>query len=93
MAHQTPAMHHLHKRKRIYKGHQKYPHPERFKRVMDKVVYAAGVATPIMTLPQVFKIFMEKSADAVSPFTWGSYFLISLIFGIYGILHREIPLI
>ena len=29
------ATHHLHKRKRIHKGHEKYPHPKKWKRFLD----------------------------------------------------------
>jgi len=35
-----------------------YPHPNKWKRLMDKLIYFAGVLGPIMTIPQLSKIWV-----------------------------------
>jgi uncharacterized protein with PQ loop repeat len=77
--------HKLHLRKKRKKdGTQK---------ILDKLVYFAGIAGPVMTLPQVFKIWAEKSASGVAVETWATYLILSVIWISYGILHKEKPLI
>ncbi|MFC1755552.1 hypothetical protein ACFL96_19535, partial [Thermoproteota archaeon] len=57
------------------------------------LVFVAGIATPIITLPQVFEIWYHKNAAGVSVFTWISYLLIAVILGIYGLKVKAKPLI
>jgi uncharacterized protein with PQ loop repeat len=52
-----------------------------------------GVISPLMTLPQVLEIWETKSATGTSPLTWGTYFFSSIIWLIYGIVHKEKPII
>ena len=85
--------HHKHLRKRVYKNLEKYPNKDPIKRFFDKLVYIAGIATPILTLPQLFEVWVNKNAIGVSLFTWCSYLLMAIIFSIYGFLHKEKPLI
>jgi len=77
--------HRLHLRKKREKG--------KTQRIMDRMIYFAGIAGPVMTLPQVFKIWFEKSAAGVALETWMTYLLLSVIWISYGILHKEKPLI
>lgn len=56
---------------------------------MDKGVYAIGVMAQVMTLPQIFKIFVEKDASGVSVATWISFVLVCLFWVVYGLAHRE----
>lgn len=77
--------HRLHSRKKRKKGDAQ--------KVFDKVIYFAGIAGPVMTLPQVFKIWAEKSASGVAVETWMTYLVLSVIWVSYGILHKEKPLI
>ena len=65
----TSPLHHLHTRKRIHLNHEKFPHPDKFKRFLDKVIYAVGIIGPIMTIPQITKIWFEQNADGVSVIT------------------------
>ena len=85
--------HHYHRRKRIHQGHEEYPHPDAIKRVMDKMIYFVGVAGPIMTLPQLFKIWVEKNAAGISVISWITYLVLGIFWLSYGIMHKEKPII
>ena len=88
----NPGLHHFHKRKRIYVNHESYPHPDKWKRLMDKLIYVVGIAGPLMTIPQVAKIWLEKSAAGISIIAWISYIVSSAIWLIYGIMHKDKPI-
>lgn len=93
MVHQSRGLHHAHKRKRIYEKYEPYPHPDKWKRFMDKAIYVVGIAGPIMTLPQVMKIWVEKNATGVSLISWASYLIFAVFWLVYGIMHKEKPII
>ena len=59
---------------------------------IDKLVYLAVVFGPLMTLPQVYTIWIQQSND-VSVISWVSYLIIAVIWLFYGIKHREKPII
>ncbi len=48
---------------------------------------------PIVTIHQIYKIWIEKNATGVSPIAWGTYLFIAIFWVIYGIAHREKPII
>ena len=85
--------HHLHKRKRIHLKHEKYPHPKKFKRVFDNVIFIVAILGPFMALPQLIKIWVNENAAGVSIISWGAFFVISIFWFAYGVLHRERPII
>lgn len=89
----TEPIHHLHTRKRIHKKHEPYPHPNKWKRFMDKAIFAVGVFGPIMTIPQLVKIWGERNASGVSAISWGAYLITAIFWLAYGIMHREKPII
>ena len=93
MAQDGHGLHHFHKRKRIHIEHEPYPHPNKWKRIMDKLIYFVGIFGPIMTLPQLMIIWIEKNAAGVSLISWGSYLIIAVFWIIYGIMHKEKPII
>ncbi len=85
--------HHLHKRKRMYEKHEPYPHPDKAKRVMDKFIYFIGVLGPIMTLPQLIEIWVYGNTAGVSALSWGAFGVIAFVWIIYGIMHKEKPIV
>lgn len=89
----SSGRHHVQKRKRIYQKREPYPHPRKWIRVMDRVIYAMGIIGPIMTIPQLTKIWLEQSAAGVSVISWATYLLIAVTWTVYGILHKEKPII
>jgi uncharacterized protein with PQ loop repeat len=86
-------MYHQQRRKRIHKKYEEFPHPKRVKRVYDNVIYVAVILAPIMNLPQLWKIWSEKEAAGVSVVSWVAFSFISVMWLIYGILHKERPVI
>ena len=65
MQHKTDGLHHAHTRKRITKM-EEYPHPIMWKRFIDKAIYVIGIFGPIMTIPQLYKIYIDQNATGVS---------------------------
>ena len=90
---QSKVLHHVHLRKRIHQKHEKYPHPDKWKRFFDKAVLIVGIITVILTMPQVFKIFIEKTAAGVSLISWTTFTIAAMFWLAYGILHKEKPII
>jgi uncharacterized protein with PQ loop repeat len=82
MGQASKAMRHLHKKK-----------PDLYSNTVEKLAYAAGIISPIVTLPQLIQIWISKDATGVSLITWVSYLIIVLIMTSYGVLHKEKPLI
>lgn len=93
MPNSTAGLHHFHTRKRMYVHHEPYPHPNKWKRFMDKAIYVIVILGPIMTLPQVFDIWLKKNAAGISIISWGSYLVFSIFWLAYGMMHKEKPLI
>ena len=93
MANLTKVLHHHHVRKRIHQKHESYPHPVKWKRFIDHAIYVVGLIGPIMTIPQLTKIWIEKNASGVSAISWATYTIISIFWVIYGVAHKEKPLI
>lgn len=87
------GLHHFHRRKRIYKNYEPYPHPNKWKSLMDKLIYAVIIITAVMTVPQVVQIWSEQNATGVSVYTWSTYFVMSIFWIVYGLLHKEKPII
>jgi uncharacterized protein with PQ loop repeat len=93
MVHETHGKHHQHKRKRVHQKLEPYPHPNKFKNIMDKVVYVAGIFSIIITLPQLFDVWIGQNASGVSNITWGGYMILAVVWVLYGIAHKEKPII
>ncbi len=89
----TQVMHHINKRKRIHQKHEKYPHPNKWKRLLDDLMFVAGIILVIMTIPQAYTIWSLKSAVGVSLLTWITYFFVAVISAIYGFVHEEKPIL
>ena len=87
------ALHHISKRKRIHLKGEPYPHPNKWKRFLDKLIYFFGFLSPIFTIPQVLKIWFEKNSSSLSLISWITYLCASTVFFFYAIVHKEKPLI
>ena len=81
--------HHQHLRKRIYKNLESFPHEDKRVRFLDTTIYVVGALSPIATIPQVYTIFRNHDASGVSLFSWSAYFLFSIIWVVYGFVHKE----
>lgn len=89
----SSGMHHLHTRKRIYKNLEEYPHPDKWKNIMDKVVYFASFLGIVMTIPQILVVWVQHLTEGISIISWIGYTIIAIVWTIYGFLHKEKPLI
>ena len=87
-------LYHIHRRK-IAKGKKYEPYPSRKKHIklIDKLIYVVVVGGPLLTLPQAFKIWINKDATSIFLFSWCSLLLVSLFWMWYGIAHKERPII
>lgn len=65
----------------------------RGKNFLDKLIYLSAFVGPILTIPQVLKIFDEKNASGVSIIYWLGILGGTILWGIYGIVHKEKPII
>lgn len=90
MVYHGRAVHHLHRRKR--RRLEPYPHPDKMKRLVDDLVYITIFAGPLMTVPQLTIIWLEKNASGVSALSWLAYTLISVVWLFYGMVHRDRPI-
>lgn len=87
------VIHHIHQRKRKHLEKQKYPHPNKKIRFLDDLIMVIAVVFPLTTLPQIFEIWVNKNAEIISLFTWSSWLVFSIPLIIYGIVHKEKPII
>jgi len=85
--------HHQHLRKRVYVNMEEYPHSDKLKNFVDKLVMLAGIVGVLMTFPQIWLIYVGKTAAGLSLSSWISYWLIGIIWLFYGIIHKERPII
>ena len=83
------SAHHFFARRR----REPYPATRVGLRMLDIVVYIAGIVGPLATIPQVLQIYTTHSASGVSFVTWGAYALFDIPWIIYAIVHREPPLL
>jgi uncharacterized protein with PQ loop repeat len=62
-------------------------------RNLDKATMFIGLCMPLVTLPQLFTVLTADDLSGVSIVTWSFYTLQCAIFAVFGIKHREKPLI
>ena len=63
---------------------------QRVDRAFRRLTYfAGGVAMPLLTLPQLYTIWVSRQTAGVSLATWLCYTLISLIFFVFGLRNRH----
>ena len=60
---------------------------------MFGTIYVVGVFGPLMTIPQVIKIWGDKTAAGVSLLSWVSYLFVAVFWVVYGVMHKEKPII
>ena len=92
MVNHTEGLRH-HLRTRIHKKHKPHLHSVKWKGFIDHAIYVVGLIGPIMTIPQLTKIWVEKNASGVSAISWSAYIVVAIFWILYGIAHKEKPLI
>lgn len=61
--------------------------------IVDRLMSIASVLHPLSAVPQIVKIYSEKSGAGVSLPTWAGFAVLGLIFLAYGIVHKLKPFI
>jgi len=89
----TGGFHNLHQRKRVHLKKEKYPHPNKFKRYLDIIAYIAAILGPLIAIPQLWKIWYSQNALGVSILTWSGYMVGGIFWLLYGVAHKEKPII
>ena len=87
MANHNPGMHHFHMRKRTN------PEQNALRDYFDNIIYAVAIIAPVLNLPQLFEVWFNRNASGVSFISWFGFSIVSVIWLIYGILHKEKPII
>ncbi|MDP2684022.1 MAG: SemiSWEET family transporter [bacterium] len=82
---------HVHKRKRPCTSCEEYPHKS--KKIMDYLIYIVCIATPIVAAPQAWKIWSQQNASGISLITYIGFVIGNIIWIVYGIMHKEKPII
>jgi len=60
-----------------------------FHKALNFVITIVATASPLITLPQLFDIYIGKNASGVSGITWLAYIFTSAIWLTYGVIHKE----
>jgi len=89
----TEGLHHFHKRKRIHEKYEAYPSSDKLKNFLDKLIYFVGIFTPIVTIPQLLEIWLNQNASGVSLISWAGYLIAVSFWLVYGLVHKEKPII
>lgn len=79
--------HLVHRRK-----HHK-PHSKTGMKIVDAGIYVVAFFSPIVTLPQVFQVWKSHASGDVSLITWGCYAAVSVLWVVYGLVHKEKPIV
>ncbi|MBT5016343.1 hypothetical protein HOM98_02560 [Candidatus Peregrinibacteria bacterium] len=89
----SAGKHHQSIRKRIHQKHDLYPHPNKWKSLLDKVILFIGILGPIITLPQLSKIWLSQDAGGLSLITWTVWLFVDSIWILYGFAHKIWPIV
>ncbi|MBU2612745.1 MAG: hypothetical protein KKB62_03425 [Nanoarchaeota archaeon] len=87
------GLHHLHLRKRMHSKREKFPSPDKKIRFLDNLVLIVSALGPLMTIPQLLKIFIFHDAEGVSFVSWTAYTIFSFVWLAYGFAHKVKPII
>lgn len=87
---------HYHLKNRVHRHHHcDHPdyEPSRMEKILDKLIYVVGIFGPVMTLPQVYTIWISQNASGVSMISWCAYLFTALAWLAYGVFHNVKPII
>jgi uncharacterized protein with PQ loop repeat len=88
-----PGMHHIHKRKRFHEKLEPFPHENKWINFLDRLLLVVAIVGPIMSIPQIYKIYSLKTAAGVSALSFGFFAVFNIPWIIYGIVHKEKPIV
>ena len=83
------GIYYLQKRKRLNQNSNK----NKYIKFLDKFLIVIAIISPLLTLPQIIKIFYLKNAGGVSMTSWLAFAIFDIPWIIYGFAHKEKPII
>lgn len=60
--------------------------------LFDKIIMTVSLIYPLSALPQAFQV-MSGDAEGVSLLSWSTFWAASILFFVYGVMHRVAPMI
>ncbi len=63
-----------------------------FKKIIAFMVYASVILLPLLSIPQLIRIWVYNSAVGVSPITWFGFSVFAIVWIFYGYFHEEKPI-
>ena len=55
----------------------------------EKIIYLTAFIVPVLNIPQLLKIWVEKTAEGVSFISWISFSIFSAMWFVYGIMKKD----
>jgi len=89
----STGLHHINKRKRANSNLKPYPNQDPFVRFLDKLLLFIAVAGPIMSIPQILKVWVDKATSGVSILSFSLFAIFDIPWIVYGIIHKEKPIL
>ena len=87
------SLHHINQRRRIHQKHEQFPHPHPGIRFLDRSLIIIAVVGPIVSVPQIIKLYETQLVEGFSLITWILLAIMNIPWLIYGIVHHEKPII
>jgi|SRR3989344_972802 len=76
-----------------YRSHKTHSKNASKKYLIDHVMFIIALVAPIMTIPQLLEIWVNRKVAGVAVATWAAYTFVSFMWLWYGIVHKEKPVI
>ena len=87
------GLHHLHTRTRGRVDVEPFPARTPLRRLLDRTMFVIAFLVPVALLPQVFQIFINKSASVLSIYTWVALSVANSLWALYGFVHKDKPIL
>ncbi len=87
------GLHHIHKRKRMNQKLKPYPNKNPWINFLDKLLLIVAIAGPIMSTPQILKIWLDKTSSGISVISFSLFAIFDIPWIIYGFIHKEKPIL
>ena len=87
------GFHHLRSRALASQGLEPFPARSSWKRSLDHLMYGVSVLAPLALLPQIVSIYVDGEKQGVSFETWALLTLFSILWTLYGVVHKDKPII
>ena len=66
---------------------------KKLQRLTDKLIYAVAIISPLALLPQVYSVYATHSVGGLALSTWATFTVLNTLWVLYGVVHRQWPII